>query len=178
MVNGRDLRPLSHEPLPDFEAQFGYPWYIFHRVDLHSELKRMVSEPRPNTSAVAKIHLLSEVADIDLDGNMTLVTGETLKKDLIVVADGIRVRCLCYLLLDGQERDHYLNFLPMQTQTPEETVFYITDTLPDPERTRFHGGRQRRVGSNRANRSGCLPIPDPHRNPSRGRADTRSLQRR
>ena len=53
----------------------------------------MATEPRPSTAAVAKIHLLTEVVDLDLDGNITLANGKQLKKDLVVVADGIRV-CL------------------------------------------------------------------------------------
>lgn len=52
---------------------------------------RLATEPRLGTTAVARIHLLSEVANIDLDGNVTLSSGKQLKKDLIVVADGIRV---------------------------------------------------------------------------------------
>lgn len=51
----------------------------------------MATEPRPNTNAVAKINLLSEVADIDLEGTITLANGECVKKDLVVVADGVRV---------------------------------------------------------------------------------------
>ena len=73
-------------------ARFGAPWLLFHRVDLHNELKRMATEPRPSTAAVAKIHLLTEVVDLDLDGNITLANSEKVKKDLVIVADGIRVR--------------------------------------------------------------------------------------
>lgn len=74
-------------------ARFGAPWFLFHRVDLHNQLKRMATEPRPSTAAVAKIHLLTEVVDLDLDGTLTLADGRKLTKDLVVVADGVRV-CL------------------------------------------------------------------------------------
>lgn len=78
-------------------ARFGAPWFLFHRVDLHNELKRMATEPRPSTAAVAKIHLLAEVVDLDLDGTLTLADGRKLTKDLVVVADGVRV-CLEVLI--------------------------------------------------------------------------------
>jgi hypothetical protein len=72
-------------------GRYGSPWFLFHRVDLHKELMRLVSEPRPHTSATAKIHLLSEIVDLDLEGNLTMADGTRLNKDLVIVADGIRV---------------------------------------------------------------------------------------
>lgn len=60
-------------------------------MDLHQQLKKLATEPRPNTKAVATINLSLEVADIDLDGTITLASGQHVKKDLIVVADGVRV---------------------------------------------------------------------------------------
>jgi 2-polyprenyl-6-methoxyphenol hydroxylase-like FAD-dependent oxidoreductase len=60
-------------------------------VDLHQQLRRLATEPRPNTNAVAAINLSSEVADINLDGTITIASGKCIKKDLIVVADGVRV---------------------------------------------------------------------------------------
>ena len=75
-------------------ARFGAPWLLFHRVDLHNELKRLATEPRPSTAAVARIHLLAEVVDINLDGTLTLADGKKLTKDLIVVADGVKVCCV------------------------------------------------------------------------------------
>ncbi len=93
LVSGDDFKVLQHSTIaPDyFESRFGAPWLLFHRVDLHNELKRMATEPRPSTSAIAKINLLSEIVDLDLDGNITLANGKQLKNDLVIVADGIRV---------------------------------------------------------------------------------------
>jgi len=100
VVSGHDFKVLQRSTIaPDyFKSRFGAPWLLFHRVDLHNELKRMATEPRPNTAAVAKINLLSEIVDLDLDGNITLANGKQLKKDLVVVADGIRV-CLTVLII-------------------------------------------------------------------------------
>ncbi len=52
----------------------------------------MALEPRPSTSRVAKLHLLSKVKDVELDGTMTLENGTKVYKDLIIVADGVHVR--------------------------------------------------------------------------------------
>ena len=54
-------------------------------------LKEMASKPRPSTSRVAKLFLLSDVKEVDLDGTLTLGDGRRLQKDLIVVADGVHV---------------------------------------------------------------------------------------
>lgn len=88
------LEVLLDAVTPDYEPLYAAPWLLFHRVDLHNELKRMATEPRPSTQAVAKINLLSEVTDIDLEGNIVLANGQRLQKDLVVVADGVRVRVL------------------------------------------------------------------------------------
>ena len=71
---------------------YGAPFLLFHRVDLHNELKKMALEPRPSTSRVAKLHLLSAVKDVELDGTMMLENGTKVHKDLIIVADGVHVR--------------------------------------------------------------------------------------
>jgi salicylate hydroxylase len=77
---------------PNTQKLYHSPWYLFHRVDLHNQLTRLATEPRPNTKAVAKLNLSSEVVDIDLEGNITLENATKIKKDLLVVSDGVRVR--------------------------------------------------------------------------------------
>jgi salicylate hydroxylase len=85
------MRVLRDDVTPDYVPLYGAPWMLFHRVDLHNELKRMATKPRPSTTSVAQVHLLCEVVDIDLDGHVTLANGQKLKKDLVVVADGVHV---------------------------------------------------------------------------------------
>lgn len=91
MFDGHTLDILRSVKLPDTTHLYGAPWFLFHRVDLHQQLKKLATEPRSNTKSVAKINLSSEIADIDLEGTITLASGESVKKDLIVVADGVRV---------------------------------------------------------------------------------------
>ena len=91
MVDAHTLQVLRSVETPDTKQLYGAPWFLFHRVDLHQQLHELATTPRPSTKAVAKLNLASEVADIDLNGTMTIGSGECVKKDLIVVADGVRV---------------------------------------------------------------------------------------
>ena len=95
MLDGHTLEVIRDVPIPDTMHLYSAPWLLFHRVDLHQQLTKLATEPRPNTKAVARLNLSSEVADVDLDGTITLAGGESLKKDLVVVADGVRVRLKC-----------------------------------------------------------------------------------
>jgi salicylate hydroxylase len=71
--------------------KYGAPWYLYHRVDLHTELKRLATEPTCG-SRPAKINLSSEVVDVDCEkGTLTLANGSVHQKDLIVAADGVHV---------------------------------------------------------------------------------------
>jgi 2-polyprenyl-6-methoxyphenol hydroxylase-like FAD-dependent oxidoreductase len=71
--------------------KYGAPWYLSHRVDVHTELKRLATEPIYG-SRTAKITLSSEVVDVDREkGTLTLANGSVHQKDLIVAADGVHV---------------------------------------------------------------------------------------
>ena len=81
-----DTRELDSEvSYEDIEARYGSPWLLLHRADLHQGLRTLLAA----TSSNAKIELASEVTSIDCQtGSLTLADGQTIKKDLIVVADG------------------------------------------------------------------------------------------
>jgi salicylate hydroxylase len=76
----------NHE---DVEARYGSPWLLLHRVDLHQGLRKLLE----TTSTDVEVELASEVISIDCElGILTLAGGQTIKKDLIVVADGAHCR--------------------------------------------------------------------------------------
>ncbi|KAI1616999.1 2-polyprenyl-6-methoxyphenol hydroxylase [Exophiala viscosa] len=89
-IDGSTLEMRRRMIAPDFRKIYGAPYLLYHRADLHTELKKTATKPRPRLSKVAKINLLSEVTKLDLDGHITLSDGRQIKKDLIVVADGVR----------------------------------------------------------------------------------------
>lgn len=86
-----DLGGFRSTPNSDLVRLYGYDWTLYHRADLHNELKRAATEPRKHSSNVAKINLLSEVTDVSLQGSITLANGQEIKKDVVIIADGVRV---------------------------------------------------------------------------------------
>lgn len=86
------LNTIITNDMIGFPEKFGAEFYFMHRVDLHTELRRLAEEPDSETSPV-KITLSSEVIDVDIDtAELTLHDGSKHRKDLIVAADGVHVR--------------------------------------------------------------------------------------
>ena len=79
-------------------GEFGAEWYFLHRVDLHSELRRLAELPENEGGErlPAKVRLDSQVSDTtDIDsGIIRLMDGAEFKKDLIIAADGVHVSIL------------------------------------------------------------------------------------
>ena len=70
----------------------GCPSKTFFRPDLHDELKRLALFP-PDAYQAPKILLGAKVIAVDIDvGVVTLANGLTLAGDVIIGADGERVR--------------------------------------------------------------------------------------
>ncbi|GKT91308.1 salicylate hydroxylase [Colletotrichum tofieldiae] len=78
-------------PWTDFTPKYGAPWYFFHRVDLHSELRKMATEPTATRSQTARIHLGTSVSRVDENGTIHFEDGTSIQKDVVIAADGIRV---------------------------------------------------------------------------------------
>ncbi|KAJ9611833.1 hypothetical protein H2204_015152 [Knufia peltigerae] len=136
LLDAHTLDVLRSVAVPDTRQRYGAPWFLFHRVDLHLQLKKLATEPRPNTKSVAKINLSSEVADIDLEGAISLTNGECVKKDLVVVADGVRSKFPSKVVGEG---------VPTQASPTGTAVYrFLIPTeklLQDPEtRPYFEGG--------------------------------------
>lgn len=75
----------SEEIFNNTEAQYGHRWLLFHRADLHNGLRELVNGLAP----APLIRLGAQVIDVDIQsGIITLSSGETIPKDLIIVADG------------------------------------------------------------------------------------------
>jgi salicylate hydroxylase len=58
-ANGRTLETIMDVRLEGIEEQYGSPWFLAHRVDLHEELKRLAMGD--GVGIPAKMHLRSEV---------------------------------------------------------------------------------------------------------------------
>lgn len=89
-VDSATMENLAYEEFPDTRELYGHRFCAFHRVDIHNEL-RALAESGAYRGAVS-FRLGSEVLELDCEaGIMTLKDGTKIKKDLIVVADGIKV---------------------------------------------------------------------------------------
>jgi salicylate hydroxylase len=76
----------------------GNPSKTFLRPDLHDELKRLALFP-PDGHRAPKIILDAKVVSVDIvTGTVTLANGSTLAGDIIIGADGERVRRITRLM--------------------------------------------------------------------------------
>lgn len=97
---GDTLELKTYFEFPDNIELHGAEWYMFHRADLHNELRRLAELPSTEFGEgygpPAKIWLDSEVtSETDIEnGVICLKSGGKLKKDLIIAADGVHV---CFL---------------------------------------------------------------------------------
>ncbi|CVK87777.1 related to salicylate 1-monooxygenase [Fusarium mangiferae] len=93
MVHPQTLEDLVVENFRHVENDYGAPFMFFHRVDLHTALKEMAlssDEQYPGLPVV--IHNGHSVTSLDCENaTIMLDNGETFAKDLLVVADGVRV---------------------------------------------------------------------------------------
>ncbi|KAI1433953.1 FAD/NAD(P)-binding domain-containing protein [Xylaria sp. CBS 124048] len=91
-ASGRDLEILSESRYEDIEAVMGAPSFSFHRVDLHRGLRNLATEDKgddPNVGVPVEIHLGCAVRSVDCEnGIVTLVDGNEIQRDLVIIADG------------------------------------------------------------------------------------------
>ncbi|KZL68492.1 salicylate protein [Colletotrichum incanum] len=83
-------------PCTDYAHKYGAPWYFFHRVDLHSELRKMATEPTDTQPRIARLHLGTSVSRVDENGTLHFEDGTSAQKDVVIAADGIRNIGLIY----------------------------------------------------------------------------------
>ena len=95
----RTLNPATLEcegtvDLSHVGERFGHCFNAFHRVDMHSKLQELVTscdQPGP----VLRIQLGKEAVAVDGQvGLLKFADGTEAQKDLVVVADGVKVRLL------------------------------------------------------------------------------------
>lgn len=94
MLDAATLTASYRSKYNNLHEVYGAHWYFVHRVDLHSELKRLATNPGPDYSA-ATINLSTEVVGADAcSGTLLLKDGTKIVKDLVIAADGVHVSLL------------------------------------------------------------------------------------
>ncbi|CZR40566.1 uncharacterized protein FPRO_05466 [Fusarium proliferatum ET1] len=122
-----DLVKSITMPITHCATKYKAPFYFFHRVDLHQELRKLATEPTPTRSRVARIHLATAVSRVEIDGTVTLEDNTKVKKDLIVAADGIRASFLQTILGHKLDAEHKMSML--RFMVPTEELENNTETL-------------------------------------------------
>lgn len=85
LVNGTSLEIIDRDGFEGVEERFGARMCAYHRVDLHSGLRELAENEG------ATINLGAEVVQVSPgEGIVTLASGETVQKDLWILADGCR----------------------------------------------------------------------------------------
>ncbi|KAH7078764.1 hypothetical protein BKA63DRAFT_465371 [Paraphoma chrysanthemicola] len=89
LPNGKELFSV---PLDPDAKRWQHPWQLAHRVNLHSELKRLATcEEGKGKPAILRTR--SRVVDVDpASGTVTLDDGSTIVSDVVVGADGVHSR--------------------------------------------------------------------------------------
>lgn len=91
MVDPHTLEHLIMQDFSQVEDDYNAPFMFFHRVDLHTALKDMaISRGLPGTPVVINNGQAVSSLNCD-DGTIILANGDTIHKDLLVIADGVRV---------------------------------------------------------------------------------------
>jgi salicylate hydroxylase len=92
----KDLDVVFRSEYANLEERFGYPAWSFHRVDLHRGL-RDVALREQGAGVPAIVRLGCRVEGVDFEtGRIVLANGESVKKDLVIVADGAHVSLNTY----------------------------------------------------------------------------------
>ena len=91
IVDAKTWKPMVRVSYAELEQDFGFPYYLYHRVDLHSGLKDLALDSTSGRNKT-NLHLSSEVVEIEYNsGTLTMKDGTRVVKDLLIVADGVHV---------------------------------------------------------------------------------------
>lgn len=76
--------------LGDYKAKFGFPYYNFHRIDIHDVLKKYATAAE-GKGEPCKLILNHKAVEVDYEtGYVKFENGNETSVDLIIAADGIR----------------------------------------------------------------------------------------
>ncbi|KEF59116.1 uncharacterized protein A1O9_03960 [Exophiala aquamarina CBS 119918] len=98
--DGKTGEALRSNSLAHIESQYMYPWYFFHRVDLHNGLKDLAfGEVGQGIPAVLKLQ--SRLASVNAtDTSLNFEDGSVVSADLIIGADGVHSTLVKWVVQD------------------------------------------------------------------------------
>ncbi|CAG9981747.1 unnamed protein product [Clonostachys byssicola] len=107
MCDDQTLRDRFVESFRNVEKDYGARFMFFHRVDLHTALRKMAVSENGQSGVPVAIRNGKSVTSVDCyAGRFTLEDGEEVEKDLIVIADGVRTRFISNITGQDQPLEH------------------------------------------------------------------------
>ena len=92
-MHHESLEPLAIHSFEDVEQRFGNWLYHWHRVELHQTLRDHATLPNPQARQPGSVSLSKAITNVDCDkGIIFLEDGQQIQKDLLIIADGHKVR--------------------------------------------------------------------------------------
>ncbi|KUL86331.1 hypothetical protein ZTR_08623 [Talaromyces verruculosus] len=89
VVAADSLKPMVETDCSSVSRKFGAPWFLAHRVDLHSAL-RLLATTKDGPGPPVEILLRSKVVQYNADnGSITLADSSVHYADLVIAADGV-----------------------------------------------------------------------------------------
>lgn len=92
-VKSDTLEHVAYHDFSHIPKTFGHAFNAFHRIDLHGTLRELAQSAQSTSlPGPVKFRLGTDVLDVDCESGILTLKDETkVKKDLIVIADGIKV---------------------------------------------------------------------------------------
>ncbi|KAI3390932.1 hypothetical protein diail_8347 [Diaporthe ilicicola] len=127
LIDGTNMEVLVPNYYKDCESTWGLPMYAVHRVDLHTQLRRLATETE-GPGQPCDVQVRSKVVDYDAEnGTVTTASGEVLQADLIVAADGVHSSAVGHVLGGDAVQAGDTGWACMRWLVPREEL------LSDPE---------------------------------------------
>ncbi|KAJ5454130.1 uncharacterized protein N7458_005086 [Penicillium daleae] len=102
LIDGTNMKTLIPTYYKDCESTWGLPMYAVHRVDLHTQLRELATQPE-GPGCPCEVRVRAKAVDYDArNGTVTTEDGEVLQADLVVAADGIHSTAVRHVLEDDQ----------------------------------------------------------------------------
>ncbi|KAI5924858.1 hypothetical protein F4810DRAFT_661692 [Camillea tinctor] len=154
VLPAKTLDPPTVVDLTNAQADYDTTVKLYDREDLHSALRVLATAPTPSFSRMTHIHNAGDVVlrlgalvvDVDsVAGTLKLKDGDTIKKDLIIVADGIQSRFMEYInhhpnLLRDMGLTGYHFSVPMSALLEDPDLAPLTGALLDQNATPSSSG--------------------------------------
>lgn len=128
--------------LGDYKANFGFPYYNFHRIDIHNVLKKYATAEEGG-GRQCQLVVNHKAVEVDYKtGTVRFENGNTVVADLIVAADGIRSLTKPQLGITPQVRNQDSSCIRVLFDTAKVQELGLAD-FSENQAIEFWGGKDK-----------------------------------